>query len=351
MTINRLLSGAAGLAALFFATHAGADVSKDIRDWSVSCSGGLTCTMNFTNATWDEKGINVLAFLRTDDPNADVELQVSTPAGFDEKGDVKGIYSFVIDGKAVLTLPVSKLKHEGSNLSYEDDAAVRALLAEMKAGTSMQLNYAGSLGTFTLAVKLTGVAGSMLYMDDMQGRLKRTDALEDKGNLAPPKTAQAEDITNIGDLPAAIRKDFAGDGECSGLDDDISSFPAFRMALADIDLYVVPCGQDGAYNQPYAAYFEKDGHFHSIAFPGTMDDGSFDNDSTPYNVDFDPKTREFTSFFKGRGQGDCGLWSKWKLVGGKKPVAKLVEERRKDDCNGTGEGPDKFPLTWSATKK
>lgn len=350
MTIDKWLCAAAGLAALLFTTQASAGIDKDIRDWSVSCSGGLTCTMRFSNANWDAKGINELAFLRTDEPNADIELQLSPPAAFGDNGDAKAVYTFVIDGKVVLTLPVAKLKREGSNLSYSDDAAVRSLLAAMKAGTGMELKYTGDLGTFSLAVKLTGVAGSMLFLDDVQDRLKRTDALQDKGDLVPPKTVQAQDITAIKDLPAGIRQDFAEGGECSGLDDDISSFDGFEMAIGDVDLYVVPCGEGGAYNQPYAAYFEQAGKFRRADFPGHDENGAMDNDDTAYNVDFDPKARVFTSFFKGRGMGDCGLWSKWKLAGDKKPVLKLVEERRKDDCDGSSDGPDTFPLTFPAAK-
>src|SRR5438552_3417995 len=94
MTINRLFSGAAGLAASLFAGQADAGVGKDIRDWSINCTSGLTCSISFINVNWDAKGINQLSFLRTDDPNAEVDLQISTPPGFDEKGDAKGVYSF-----------------------------------------------------------------------------------------------------------------------------------------------------------------------------------------------------------------------------------------------------------------
>jgi hypothetical protein len=361
MTISRLLSAAAGLAALLLATQASAAASKDIRDWHVGCTGGLTCAMSFSD--WDVKGINELNFVRTDDPDAAVELQVSAPPGFYDKGDAKGVYSFVIDGKVALTLPIAALNYKGNHqgssddgfvrdLSYSNDAAARALLAAMKAGTSMQLNYGGDLGTFTLPVKLTGVAGSMLYMDDVQDRLKRTDALEDKGDRAAPKMTQARDFTHIKDFPAAIRRDFADGRECNGLDDDLGDFPGFEMVMGNVDLYVVPCGQDGAYNQPFAAYFEQGGHFRRLSFPGTKGDGdkmSMSTSGTAYNVEVDPKTRVFTALFKGRGHGDCGMWSKWKMTDGKKPVLKLLEERRKDDCDG-GDDPRTFPLTWSASK-
>lgn len=347
MNLVKTLAAVAALAPLLVASEAGATLQKDIREWSVTCTGGLTCTMTF--ADWKAKDLNMISFRRTDAPDAGVELRLRPLPDFDGKGDPNGAYSFEIDGKVVLTVPASSLTSDptDNNLIFADHAKALALLEAMKGGTTMQLRYQGALGTFNLPVKLSGVRGSMLYIDEAQGRLKRKDALEDKGDGEPPKEAAAKDILAIGDLPEVIQGDFTNDsGACSGLDENISYYNGFDIMAGDTRLIVVPCGTGGAYNQPYALYLGYDVIIERISFPDIREDKP-STVSTAYNIDFDPKTKIFTSFFRGRGIGDCGLWYKWKLTDAGGPALVLLEERRKDDCdeNDMG-GPQNFPLVW-----
>ena len=351
-----LKSGKILVAAMIFAgllpiSEAGATLAKDIRDWSVTCTSGLTCSMNF--ADWASKGLRSIKFRRTDAPNADVELIVSPPPGFDADGDPTGVYTFHIDGKDALSAPVSGFKREGVavNLVYSDQKSVRILLDAMKAGTSMEMMYQGALGRFSLPVKLAGVKGALIYIDEAQDRLQRTDALEVKGDKASPAEAMAKDILRVEDLPEAIRGDFTNDsGACSELDSDIGDYNGFQVTIDNVQWIVVPCGSGGAYNQPYALYVGYDVITERISFPDIRE-GKPSTLSTAYNVDFDPKTKTLTSFFRGRGFGDCGLWSKWKLADNGSPALMLLEERRKDDCdeNEMG-GPQNFPLEWPVSK-
>jgi invasion protein IalB len=340
---------AAGLAVSSFlsVSPASAAIGKHIRDWSVSCTTGLTCSMVFAN--WASKDLRSLEFRRVDAPNADVQLILSPPPGFDTPGDPDGAYAFSIDGKQVLSVPVAGLGKEGINvqLVYSDQPAIRALLDAMKAGTTMEVVYQGALGRFSLPVKLSGVKGSLVYIDEAQDRLQRTDALDAKGDKSPPNQTVAADIRTVDDLPDAIRRDFADEsGACSELDSDIGSYQGFDITVDDNRWIVAPCGIGGAYNQPYALYVGYDVITERISFP-SIRDGKPSVSSTAYNVDFDLKAKTFTAFFRGRGIGDCGLWSKWKLAEGGSPTLVLLEERRKDDCDGNDlGGPQNFPLVW-----
>jgi len=139
-------------------------------------------------------------------------------------------------------------------------------------------------------------------------------------------------------------------GACSGLDENISYYNGFDIMVGDTRLIVVPCGIGGAYNFPYALYVGYDVIVERLSFPDIREDKP-STVSTAYNIDFDPKTKIFTSFMRGRGIGDCGLWYKWKLADAGAPALVLLEVRRKDDCdeNDMG-GPQNFPLIWPVSK-
>ena len=47
-------------------------ISKQVRDWTVECSNGLTCKMSYSD--WNAKGLQSVGFERKGGPNAAVEL-------------------------------------------------------------------------------------------------------------------------------------------------------------------------------------------------------------------------------------------------------------------------------------
>lgn len=55
-------------------------VSKDIRDWRVECTNGLTCEMGFTD--WEAKGVQSVGFQRGGAPNAPVRLKLRVAPDF-----------------------------------------------------------------------------------------------------------------------------------------------------------------------------------------------------------------------------------------------------------------------------
>jgi hypothetical protein len=322
--------------------------SKEIRDWSVECSNGLTCDMSF--ADWDAKGLQSVGLLRKGAPNAPLELKLRfAPDAAPDKAPA-ATYVFAVDGKPVLTVKASELRADsnGSWFVYSDPSKVAALAAAMQVGTAMTVTASGTPDNPVLPVKLSGVKGALLYADEIQGRLERTDALVAKGDKAPPEDAIARDIVSLDDLPDVVRKDFTGEGgACSDLDvSTIGQYQGFELSVGTTRVIVVPCGMGGAYNQPYALYVAYDVIVERISFP-YMDNGTPTTMSTAYNVDFDPVKREMTSFFKGRGIGDCGQFYKWRMDADAISL-RFVEERAKDDCDEKEGGPETFPLIWKA---
>ncbi|MCV6601095.1 MAG: DUF1176 domain-containing protein, partial [Cohaesibacter sp.] len=114
-------------------------------------------------------------------------------------------------------------------------------------------------------------------------------------------------------------------------------------------LYSLPCGLGGAYNQPYEMFFApNDSKQPVIKIPFQRRGTVMADQEMPvaWNVDWALKTKSLTSFFKGRGLGDCGSLARWSLVKGDDGYAFQLEEMRvKDECDGNyAGGPDKWPL-------
>lgn len=360
MKLRTAIVTAASLFFLAQAPAARAWVDKDFKSWSVSCTNGLTCTLTFTDP--DSKSFDEVLFRRSGAPNADVELLIPL-SNLDTRGQTEGFYAFSVDGKELARIPVAGLKEDDRRyvLVYADQPVLLGLIAAMKAGTKAEMRYEGTLGKRSLAVNLAGLKASLLFMDDMQQRLDRTDALDQKGDKAPPTETELKDITTFEDVPEAIRRDFiAEDGNCSGMEaDSVRSYNGFDISVKGIRIILVPCGTGGAYNQPYALYTAIES-IERVSFP-VMIDGQPSVMTSAYNVDYDPRTGIMTSFFKGRGFGDCGQWYKWSLAGkDESSVPVLLEQRNKDECGGEEEsadtqseaelGPEQFPLEWPVKK-
>lgn len=344
-----------GLALLLAAVLSGgvsAGTGKDIRDWSANCTNGLTCDMSFSD--WNAKGAQFIGFVRRVAAEAPIALKLRAGKGFapDEAGEAT--YSFVVDGKEILRLAANELKPEGRGNAFllSDDARVPALLSAMEAGKTMEVKATTPKATATFSVKLGGVKGAMLFLDEAQGRLGRTDALVETGDKAPPKDEVAGDIETLEDMPPIVQRDFTESGApCGDLEpSSIWRYQGFDIMVGTTRLIAVPCGTGGAYNQPYALYVGYDVIIERIAFP-LMGEGSPTTMSTAQNIDFDPVTRILTSFDKGRGLGDCGDFYKWRFNEDAATLS-LLEVRSKGDCDGEGNatGPEEFPIEWQVKK-
>lgn len=150
---------------------------------------------------------------------------------------------------------------------------------------------------------------------------------------AAPKVAQ----TNLPPFPAAIarRADVKACGEEQGdFNPDARPEAVARLSQTEY-LWSVPCGQ-GAYN--YSALYivaGKDGS--NARRPG------FGEDDTLVNGGFDPDTRIFGAFNKGRGPGDCGQQDEFVWDGRAfRPIRRI----EMNDCRGVPW--DDWLVTWRA---
>lgn len=350
VTVSLSTLFAASLAGLILlpASAASAASFKEIRKWEVRCSSGLTCEASFSN--WDNAGPRQISFKRSNAPGAPLNLVLALPDNWTDAGDKDGTYTISVDGTQVANLAVIDLKVDNSGAATGDPGLVNLVLAAMQAGKTLRLDYQGAFGTQKLDVDLSGLSGSLLYMDEAQDRLDRTDAIVRKGDRPAPEQAMVIDITSIDEIPATIRGDFTNpDAACGGIDPaSFGYLGAYSVSMGSARTLVLPCGLGGAYNQPYALYIGYGDALERTSFPD-MRDGGPSVASAAYNVDYYYKTKTLTAFFKGRGVGDCGMYSVWSLTGGEdeSPGIVLKELRNKDDCDEKDMGePEKFPLVW-----
>lgn len=318
---------------------------KAIRDVHVSCTNGLTCRL------WlyppQAHGFSGVALERPGAPNASVSLLVGVPplaAG--------SSVTFEVDGRQVLAVAAASLTYNGDEGRYRlsDDKAVETLIAAFRSGDRLVVGYRDDKGGHRVTLSLSGFVAGLIFIDETQARLKHTDALQAKGDLPPAKEAAARDITAFDQIPASIRPQFADDNAvCGGIEPSrFSMMDGFEASAGEgTQLYGLPCGLGGAYNQPFVFYEQTDAGVRQLALP-VMGDGGPTTTWTAWNISWNQVDGSLTAFFKGRGLGDCGNYDKWVLKDGGEGAAFVLEESRsKGDCDGNYMGgPQHWPLEW-----
>ncbi len=335
------------LVLLFAATavNAQSGPSKIFKDWEVGCSIGLVCTM-YSNV---EAG-DIFALRRGTSANAALDLLM----GLDYTRAENSKFKLVVTGQGgvnlvELDIPVNTGKWEEYFWAFPLDKYQDKLLPALIAGNKLLLQGIKGEKKVSLEISLSGVIASLLYVDESQGREGRRDALYAKGDKrAQNVITRVVELKTQDDLPGSVEQIWAKSiNECRSEEKDfIAEFGGLRINLdEDGSLFLLPCNFPGAYNMPYVAisFSISDKKSRAIAFPVIGNRGPTNMDSA-YNIEWNDKKSQLSAFFRGRGIGDCGLKQIWQW-GDKSYYSEfeLLEERRKDDCDGK---MDDFPLLW-----
>jgi hypothetical protein len=306
----------------------------------------LTCSLRYEDSAPGELG--AIRFIRTGALNADIELRIPKPMRLIKNLDPDGVFRLTVDGREIVSLPVKQLQLDAGQGEFvtTDPGIVKRVLDAMKAGTMLGLDYKGEAGAHRSEIMLEGFRGSLFYIDDVQDRRGRTDALFAVGQRVPEGMG-SKDIQSLDDIPVSIRADFTAEsGSCTEAfyPDDIWRYSGFDITRSGVRLVLVPCSSGGAYNQPYALYRAYEGGILTrISFPD-IEEGRPSISETADNVDFDPVTGIMTAFSKDIGLGYCGLWYKWRVTTGGQLM--LLERRAWYECDGSRTDPEDFPLEW-----
>ena len=328
---------------------ASADAYKAIKDFEVLCSAAVTCRIQTLAKSPAQPVVASFSMVRKAGPDAPLDLVLTTQ---DELKPGSAV-AFAADGKTVLTLPVAKARRsEDGEYSFAGDAETLKLLDALRKASKLELTYVSAAGEGRSTFSLSGLVGSLIFVDEAQDRLKARDALQVKGEGASP-TIDVREVLSIADIPETLRGRFQEGGEC-GFDDESRFGPGGFDAGFDegFRLLALPCGEGGAYNQPFAFFLERDGAFERLALPDMSEEGPT-TVSQAWNIEWNHAARTLTAFFRGRGIGDCGSWNKWRLrTQMEGPAFVLKEARAKGDCDGNDAGgPLEWPATWPVAKK
>jgi len=318
---------------LVSASNAQASQFKRINDVNVSCNDALRCDLFITNP---RVTLYTFGFRRAAAFDAPIAWYLTLREPLSIGSDVR----FTVDGAEVLTLPASAFSYRAaiSEYAFDDQAIVRALFAAAKPGERLQVTYRTRAGQATAPFSLIGIVEGAAFMDEVQGRVGRADALSAIGDAGPlPEVPGGGAVVQLDVLPAGLRRYYEGRGApCAGFDglppDPLGGFEA---GIDDeLRLVALRCGGGGAYNLPFALWERVDDDYRRLALPVMTDQGP-GADLLAWNASWDQEGRELTALFKGRGLGDCGVFSRWQLTVGDDATGFVLREMRvKDACDG-----------------
>ncbi|WP_181409785.1 DUF1176 domain-containing protein [Martelella alba] len=359
MKMCKALAGAfiaVGLNVVSLVVPASAFEFRQFGDWGVSCDNAYDCTISFNPATTptDKSGLSGLQWHRTIDPSSPLLMSLPFPPGLSQKADGKGTFSIAVDGVERYSVAIKDLSRDDvlGTFGVKEPDGLRALFTTMTTGRVATISYSGAAGDFSSQIKLDGLDAGGRYVDRLQERNGRTDALIVVGSVPPPANSAVHAIDSLSQLPDSVLRNLTDEKSvCYTTEDQLAQADAFAFDTSAGSAIVLPCGPSGAYNQPYQIYVGNDETYHRSEFPNVSDTGITVLE-TVYNVSFDLRERKLTSVYLGRGLGDCGVAHYWKIddKATGNPLV-LTEERGKNACDGSGVGADKWPVTWSADQR
>ena len=346
VSLSLTLAALIGPASTSLATESG---FKEFKSWQVLCSQTLSCSMR---QFLSDNMISGFELQRSGTPEAPVVLVLSPADSAIVEGDGDAEVQIVIDGGAPTVIGSADVGIDANagTLSLSGDFIGNGLVASLKNGTTATITVSRGTKTIEGEIPLSGAAASLLFIDEFQKRVGHVDAMSAKGDKAPNPAPPLSDIRRLSDFPETIRARFSPGGECGETEETVLDGNALAHKLTEEQtLYVTPCGMGGAYNMPYAVFVEAYGTVSTLAFP-VMEDGAPSATTVAFNLSYDYEAKRFSAFFKGRGIGDCGTYSEWKLGEGVfGPQLILIEEAFRDCPSEFNENDAVDPADWPKT--
>lgn len=144
-------------------------------------------------------------------------------------------------------------------------------------------------------------------------------------------------------LPEGLLEQHYSESRCDPLEDLIHGGETAAYPLPDgKTLYMIPCSA-GAYNWAYSFYVGENGWFYGLHWADYTDRWGWSGTDVLFLPTFDPESLTLTSFYKGRGLGDCGTWGRWTWDD---YAFRLDAFHAKSACDGegdVGEFPQVYP--------
>ncbi|WP_459205281.1 DUF1176 domain-containing protein [Pseudomonas sp. MLB6B] len=329
-------------------------LSRDLKDWNVTCDNLRTCTAISTRPASAEADALSFPLRIVREAGPDGALRVSVFSYNAIYGDPR------IDAKPV-SIPLRP--HQGSADDISEVPELRSASGSDALASIEAMRNASALTFDTpdgpTSASLNGMRAALLLIDDVQGRVGTVTALAKPGDAPASKVpaAPVAPAIPVWSAPAALDETQAEQVLKTAM---AATRADWRQGLVDGDepkgevhglstreaLLIVRTGC-GAYNCAYNLYLTPLAHpeqayaapFERVAnLPDLAPNGS---------VAFDPATGELTSLALASGMGGCGVAARWRYDG-----ARFVLSRAAQMSACTGLNERDWPVLWqSATKR
>ena len=303
------------------------------KDWAAACDNSLACESVSLAPDGDLADAPWVRIARESGTEAvTVKIGLSDPKG--ER------YRIFIDGRLVDSGVLSK--GEWAIEANSDNAAKLARAI----GRGRKMLILGADGSKLGERSLNGSAAALIHIDHLQNRAWTRSALLRTGKKARRPKSEPLPVIPAQRIGKTVAVPDAGtiigvveNSNCTADPQAVTENSAFSLGKRDGSnkvLVLVGCGS-GAYNMTMAPYVgtSSDGKKWSFE-PARFDypdkpGADMSNVTLLSNADWDAANQQLSSFYKGRGLGDCGNTARYVWDG---TLFRLVEASGMDQCNG-----------------
>lgn len=299
----------------------------NFKDWTAGCDNGRAC---MAVGQYNPENNELASIVVERGPGAE-EL----PLIWFRKDDDGAIIDLAADGKRLgVKLLVDA---DGSNITVDFDSVPVVIDALKSAGSLIPMRGDGKP---SWPLSISGASAAMRWMDEQQKRVGTVTALVAKGSRpasAVPAAPQVPLVTSprpsgaIGTklTNAEIAQIQEEHAECTDEELDNKAEYARIDSRTTLAIVTAVCGS-GAYNYYGIPILIRDDGKREVA---NIDQNG--NGVVTMNLSWDDSTHILSSYFKGRGFGDCGGGYDWAWDGTR---FRIVGQKIMDDCRGA--------ITW-----
>jgi hypothetical protein len=302
---------------------------KTFRDWTVGCDNGRACQAVGLMPETDAEA-TTMSIRRGAEPGAAPQLSIDPPEAKAHAVSVGGRL-FELE--------------EGPDASLRPRDAAGFIKALLDAGEAALVDRQGKR---LAALSPAGASAALLYMDEQQGRLGTVTALARPGSkpaTAVPRSPALPVVRQpaLSSRPARtlgkarVRQLLGREATVCEYANELSIEGGRLDARHSLVLASHPCG-NGAYNFMYSAWIVDEA---GRARPATFDPTGGGAADPLANAGWDAKARRLSTFFKGRGLGDCGSGDHFAWDGTR---FRLVHAEAMGECRGSID----YITTWRA---
>lgn len=324
-----------------------APAQQEFSDWQVTCNNQNFCTARNIGL---HHGL-VMTLTRSAGAHNDSTLRI-------EIGGPENVLPRIAPLAPRLLLDGSPLKLPGEHwqitpwhLSTGDSPTLNAFLQHIQDAQALSLVHG------TQRISLQGLKAALLFIDARQKRVGSETAWIGKGDEPPlsvPPAPALKSVAKVNPTPTPFsREEFDalldyGSLRMSGSQcslDPLRREVSVTPLTDDKALMILSC-ESGAYNTIYRAWLvTRQKPFVAqtvrLRLPFQPPD-SEEREIELVNLTFNDKTRELVTLDKGRGQGDCGVQTRWRYDGQR---FRLVRYAGQPACDNW-QRPDAWPTLW-----